>query len=194
MWYAEIHNSKRVPRRGTFRMAARHRDRGWGAGPFCLPAGRQIHPQPSSPAGRLKPGSATLDSRRGGKPRSPGGNRVRLDRQKRPRLRSRIQQHIRQQPAPTQRAPNPSWFPKSSRDATSRAGTQKPVRLLSFLSSDRPISSRVLKDFQPASARGHSCPQQRPNSPRLRKRLWSANRFTLLQTRMSNATRIWGSA
>lgn len=89
---------------------------GRGAGPFCLPAGRQIRPQPSSPAGLLKPVCVTLDSRRGDTPRSQGGNRVRLACPKCPRLRSRVPQHIRQQPALTQ-ALNPSRLPKSSPNA-----------------------------------------------------------------------------
>jgi hypothetical protein len=33
-------------------------------------------------------------------------------------LRRRVPQQIRQQPALTQKAPNPSWLPKSSRDAS----------------------------------------------------------------------------
>jgi hypothetical protein len=36
-----------------------------------------------------------------------------------------------------------------------------------------------------SAARGHSCPQERPNTLRLRKRLWLANRPTSLRTSMS---------
>ena len=100
---------------------------GRGAGPFCLPAGRQIRPQPSGPAGRLNPVSVTLDSRRGGKPRSQGGSRVRLDCPKRPRLWNRVPQHIRQQPALTQKALNPSWLPKAvSMPSSSYPPSQRP--------------------------------------------------------------------
>ena len=51
--------------------------------------------------------------------------------------------------------------------------------------SNHPPCPGPAKQFQPASARGHSCPQQHPNASRLRKHLWPANHSTLLRTRMS---------
>ena len=43
LWYAESHNSIRLPRRGTFRMASRHRDNGSGGrASLSSPEGRQI--------------------------------------------------------------------------------------------------------------------------------------------------------
>jgi len=55
-----------------------------------------------------------------------------------------------------------------------------------------PAYSRPAKDLRPASERGHSCPQQRPNAPRLRTYLTPAKPLHLAADKNVRApSRLW---
>jgi hypothetical protein len=100
-----------IPGGGRFAWLPDSTTVGRGAGPSCLPGGRQILQQPASPVDRLKRDARSDNCRGVCAPRRPGGPSGHCWRRKAPAL-------IRQLRAPAHSVRDRSWLSASRRDAS----------------------------------------------------------------------------